>query len=221
MLKDFKAVPPLVTDINLSLDDKFLYVSCWGTGEFLQYDVSDPFNPKKTGSVRIGGIVNRTPHPKKPDQPLAGGPQMVEVSRDGKRIYFTNSLYAAWDEQFYPDGVGSWMVKLERRSEWRHRVRQKLFRREQRLPGSSSSPRRRRFLERFLLFSVSELWPWLAVFGLGMFHGINPAMGWLFAVALGLQEQKRAAVFRALPPMVLGHAVSIGIIIAVVLVAAF
>jgi hypothetical protein len=66
---------------------------------------------------------------------------------------------------------------------------------------------------------VSELWPWLAVFGLGIFHGINPAMGWLFAVALGLQEQKRVAVFRALPPMVLGHAVSIGIIIAVVLMA--
>jgi hypothetical protein len=66
---------------------------------------------------------------------------------------------------------------------------------------------------------VSELWPWLAVFGLGVFHGINPAMGWLFAVALGLQEQKRAAVFRALPPMVLGHALSIGIIIAAILVA--
>jgi hypothetical protein len=59
----------------------------------------------------------------------------------------------------------------------------------------------------------------LAVFGLGLFHGINPAMGWLFAVALGLQEEKRAAVFRALPPMVLGHALSIGIIIAAVLVA--
>ena len=113
MLKDFKAVPPLVTDINLSLDDKFLYVSCWGTGEIQQYDVSDPFNPKKTGSVRIGGIVNRTPNPKDPSRPLAGGPQMVEVSRDGKRIYFTNSLYATWDEQFYPDGVGSWMVKLD------------------------------------------------------------------------------------------------------------
>jgi hypothetical protein len=64
---------------------------------------------------------------------------------------------------------------------------------------------------------VSELWPWLAVFGLGIFHGVNPAMGWLFAVALGLQEQKRAAVFGALPPMVLGHAFSIGIIIAVIL----
>jgi selenium-binding protein 1 len=37
----------------------------------------------------------------------------VEVSRDGKRVYFTNSLYAAIDEQFYPDGVGSWMVKLD------------------------------------------------------------------------------------------------------------
>jgi len=66
---------------------------------------------------------------------------------------------------------------------------------------------------------VSDLWPWLAVFGLGIFHGINPAMGWLFAVALGLQEQKRAAVLRALPPMVLGHALSIAIIIAAVLLA--
>jgi uncharacterized membrane protein (UPF0136 family) len=66
---------------------------------------------------------------------------------------------------------------------------------------------------------VNGLWPWLAVFGLGLFHGANPAMGWLFAVALGLQEQKRAAVLRALPPIVLGHALSIGIIIAAVLVA--
>src|SRR5215471_11396508 len=59
----------------------------------------------------------------------------------------------------------------------------------------------------------------MAVFGLGMFHGINPAMGWLFAVALGLQDQKRAAVLRALPPMVVGHALSVGIIIAAMLVA--
>src|SRR6185295_7573879 len=46
LLQGFKAVPPLVSDINLSLDDRFLYVSCWGTGEMRQYDVSDPFNPK-------------------------------------------------------------------------------------------------------------------------------------------------------------------------------
>src|SRR6516225_8737205 len=51
LLKGFKAVPPLVTDINLSLDDRFLYVSCWGTGELRAYDVSDPNHPKLTGSV--------------------------------------------------------------------------------------------------------------------------------------------------------------------------
>jgi len=113
MLKGFKAVPPLVSDINLSLDDRFLYVSCWGTGEFQQYDVSDPFNPKLTGSVHIGGIARRAAHPSNPGSPLNGGPQMVEVSRDGKRVYFTNSLYAPWDEQFYPDGIRSWMVKLD------------------------------------------------------------------------------------------------------------
>ena len=57
LLKGFGAVPPLVTDINLSLDDRFLYVSCWGTGELHQYDVSDPFNPTLTGVVPLGGIV--------------------------------------------------------------------------------------------------------------------------------------------------------------------
>jgi len=113
LLQGFKAVPPLLTDINLSLDDRFLYASCWGTGEMRQYDVSDPFNPKFTGSVHLGGIVRHTPHPKKPTEPLNGGPQMVEVSRDGRRVYFTNSLYYAWDEQFYPEGVRSWMVKLD------------------------------------------------------------------------------------------------------------
>jgi methanethiol oxidase len=95
------------------VDDRFLYVSCWGTGEIRQYDVSDPFEPKLTGSVRIGGIVNRTPHPSKPDQPLNGAPQMVEISRDGRRVYLTNSLYSPWDAQFYPDGINGWMVKLD------------------------------------------------------------------------------------------------------------
>lgn len=113
LLKGFGAVPPLVTDINLSLDDRFLYVSCWGTGEFRQYDVSDPFKPTLTGSVRLGGIVSRTAHPVTPAKPLNGGPQMVEVSRDGRRVYFTNSLYASWDAQFYPDGVRGWMAKID------------------------------------------------------------------------------------------------------------
>jgi selenium-binding protein 1 len=111
LLKGFGAVPPLVTDLNLSLDDRFLYVSCWGTGEMIQYDVTDPFHPKKLGSVKIGGIVRRTPHPAQPEKALNGGPQMVEISRDGKRVYFTNSLYSPWDAQFYPDGIRGWMAK--------------------------------------------------------------------------------------------------------------
>jgi selenium-binding protein 1 len=112
-LKPFGAVPPLISDIDLSVDDRWLYVSCWGTGELKQYDVSDIFNPVETGSVRLGGIVGRQPHPAAPDQPLGGGPQMVELSRDGKRVYVTNSIYAAWDDIFYPDGVGAWMAKLD------------------------------------------------------------------------------------------------------------
>ena len=52
-------------------------------------------------------------------------------------------------------------------------------------------------------------WPWFALAGLGAFHGVNPAMGWLFAVALGLQARSGAAVWRALPPIALGHAASI------------
>ncbi len=111
-LKPFKAVPPLVSDIELSVDDQTLYVSCWGTGELKQFDVSDPFSPKETGAVRIGGIVGREGHPAASGA-LNGGPQMVEVSRDGQRVYVTNSLYLPWDAQFYPEGIEGWMVKLD------------------------------------------------------------------------------------------------------------
>ncbi|MBX5470727.1 MAG: selenium-binding protein, partial [Thermoleophilaceae bacterium] len=110
-IQPFGAVPPLVTDIALSVDDRYLYVSCWGTGELRRYDVSDPRNPREAGSVRLGGIVRKSPHPAA--GPVNGGPQMVEVSRDGRRVYLTNSLYAAWDAQFYPEGIKGWMVKLD------------------------------------------------------------------------------------------------------------
>ena len=102
LLQPFGAVPPLITDISLSVDDQDLYVSCWGTGELKRFDVSDPRAPRETGSVRLGGIVAQAAHPA--SGPLNGGPQMVETSRDGKRIFLTNSLYAAWDAQFYPNG---------------------------------------------------------------------------------------------------------------------
>jgi hypothetical protein len=59
---------------------------------------------------------------------------------------------------------------------------------------------------------MTGLWPWLALVGLGMFHGLNPGMGWLFAVALGMHRKSRKSVLVALPPIALGHAVSIGIV---------
>ncbi|PTM92110.1 hypothetical protein C7449_108159 [Mycoplana dimorpha] len=60
--------------------------------------------------------------------------------------------------------------------------------------------------------TVSELWPWLLLAGLGAFHGLNPAMGWLFAVALGVHRQSASAVVRAVPAIAIGHAASIALV---------
>jgi hypothetical protein len=62
---------------------------------------------------------------------------------------------------------------------------------------------------------MTNMWPWLALFGLGAYHGINPGMGWLFAVALGMQEKGQRAVLAAIPPIALGHALSIGLVVAI------
>lgn len=59
-------------------------------------------------------------------------------------------------------------------------------------------------------------WPWLAVALLGAYHGIDPSMGWLFAVGLGLQERRRAKVLAALPPIALGHLTSVGLTVMVI-----
>jgi hypothetical protein len=64
-----------------------------------------------------------------------------------------------------------------------------------------------------------ENWPWLALILLGAYHGLNPAMGWLFAVGLGLQEGRREAVLRAFWPIALGHAAAISLVVAAVLAA--
>lgn len=56
---------------------------------------------------------------------------------------------------------------------------------------------------------------WFALIGLGAAHGVNPAMGWLFAVGLGLQKRDRRAVWRALAPLALGHALAIAAVVAV------
>jgi len=66
---------------------------------------------------------------------------------------------------------------------------------------------------------MNQIWPWLTLALLGAYHGLNPAMGWLFAVALGLQERSHTAVVRAFVPIALGHAVSVGVVVALVVAA--
>lgn len=61
---------------------------------------------------------------------------------------------------------------------------------------------------------MAELWPWLTLVGLGVFHGLNPAMGWLFAVALGQHRDSRRVVLLALLPIAIGHAIAIALVVA-------
>lgn len=66
---------------------------------------------------------------------------------------------------------------------------------------------------------LAATWPWLVLIALGAWHGLNPGMGWLFSVALGLQRRSRTAVFAALAPIALGHAFAIGMVVFVVYIA--
>jgi methanethiol oxidase len=101
-------VPGLITDIVLSMDDRFLYLSNWLHGDLRQYDVSDPKAPKLTGRLQLGGVLGR---PLDGDRELTGGPQMIQLSLDGRRLYVSNSLLSSWDNQFYP-GLRSWLLRV-------------------------------------------------------------------------------------------------------------
>jgi selenium-binding protein 1 len=106
-------VPGLVTDFLLSLDDRFLYLSNWLHGDVRQYDVSDPSKPRLIGQVWLGGVLGKAKAVK--GGAPAAGPQMLQLSLDGRRLYVTDSLYSVWDDQFYPDlaGRGSVMSQLD------------------------------------------------------------------------------------------------------------
>ena len=114
-----------------------------------QYDVTEPRKPRLTGSVRIGGIASRTPHPN--GNPYAGGPQMVEISRDRKRVYWTNSLYSTWDNQFYPDGVPGAEVMAIANPAGRLELAKDYW---VSFPDASDPARRRRLLDEFVLLSI-------------------------------------------------------------------
>jgi len=106
-------VPGLITDLALSMDDKYLYFTNWLHGDIRQYDVSDPANPKLAGQLWLGGVLGKAAEVR--GKKLGGGPQMLQLSLDGKRLYVTNSLYSAWDNQFYPQirNEGSYLLQID------------------------------------------------------------------------------------------------------------
>ncbi|XP_077176728.1 methanethiol oxidase-like [Paroedura picta] len=123
-------MPALVNMIVISLDDRFLYLCNFVHGDIRQYDITDLNNPKMVGQVFVGGSIpkggvvtvledqelNYQPDPLIiQGRRVHGGPVMIQLSLDGKRLYVTNGLFTPWDKQFYPELVreGSVMLQID------------------------------------------------------------------------------------------------------------
>ncbi|RLN21830.1 selenium-binding protein 1-like [Panicum miliaceum] len=124
-------MPGLITDFVISLDDRYLYLVNWLHGDIRQYNIEDPAKPVLAGQVWVGGLLQKGSDvvyvtddgqeeqynvPQVKGHRLRGGPQMIQLSLDGKRIYVTNSLFSRWDEQFYGDDLvkkGSHMLQID------------------------------------------------------------------------------------------------------------
>ncbi|KAF8069628.1 selenbp1 [Scenedesmus sp. PABB004] len=127
-------LPPLITDILISLDDRWLFFSNWLRGDVCMYDISDPSAPRLASRLWLGGSIaagrgvtvskealatvgleEQPPAPVVKGVTVLGGPQMLQLSLDGKRLYVTNSLLSPWDKQFYPDlfAKGSQLVQVD------------------------------------------------------------------------------------------------------------
>jgi len=111
-------MPGVMTDIIISMDDKYLYFSNWLHGDIRQYDITDTRNPKLVGQLFLGGSLQKggpvtvTGDTELSVQPetryaqgrrIEGAPQMLQLSLDGTRLYVTTSLFSPWDKQFYPE----------------------------------------------------------------------------------------------------------------------
>uniref|UniRef100_A0A131YPQ2 Selenium-binding protein 1 n=1 Tax=Rhipicephalus appendiculatus TaxID=34631 RepID=A0A131YPQ2_RHIAP len=122
-------MPAVITDILISLDDRYLYIVCWIHGDIRQYDITDTRHPKLVGQVFTGGSIYKggpvtvlhdeelKEQPERcviKNKPVEGAGQMLQLSLDGKRLYATTSLYSAWDKQFYPELIkkGAMMLRV-------------------------------------------------------------------------------------------------------------
>lgn len=123
-------MPGLITDCLISLDDRFLYFSNWLHGDIRQYDITNREKPRLVGQIFLGGSICKdgkvkvTEDKELSEQPdpvfvggkrVHGGPQMIQLSLDGKRLFVTTSLFSNWDNQFYPDLVknGSFLLRVD------------------------------------------------------------------------------------------------------------
>ncbi|XP_008487077.1 methanethiol oxidase-like [Diaphorina citri] len=110
----------MVTDILISLDDRYLYTSNWMHGDIRQYDIRDTAHPVLVGQIFLGGkiqsdsgvtVIDDPELDKQPDPVIikgrrfTGSSQMFQLSLDGKRIYVSSSLFSPWDKEIYPDLV--------------------------------------------------------------------------------------------------------------------
>jgi selenium-binding protein 1 len=106
-------VPSLITDLLVSMDDRYLYLANWLHGDVRQYEISDPAHPILKGQVWCGGVLGKGENAG--SRRLVGGPNMIQLSLDGQRLYVTSSLLSSWDNQFYPDIAkqGSYLIKID------------------------------------------------------------------------------------------------------------
>jgi len=122
------SMPGVITDILISMDDHYLYFSNWLHGDIRMYDISNPAAPVLKSQIWIGGslvqgngVIVEDPNVYRPNKlfvkgvEIQGGPQMLQLSMDGKRLYVTTSLCSIWDQQFYPDLItkGAAMLQID------------------------------------------------------------------------------------------------------------
>ena len=107
-------MPGLMTDLVVSMDDRYLFFSNWLHGDVRMCDISDPANPRLVDQLWAGGYCGPN-HPIDGEREVIGGPQMLQLSLDGERLYWTTSLLSSWDNQFYPEEAekGSVMLKAD------------------------------------------------------------------------------------------------------------
>lgn len=120
----------LMGDIVISMDDRYLYLNNWLHGDVRQYDITDRKHPKMVGKVFLGGVTVSDSGVKvlddkeeaKQQDPLVvkgkrlqGGPQMLQLSLDGKRLYVSSCLYSSWDKVVYPKSItaGGYVVMMD------------------------------------------------------------------------------------------------------------